>query len=327
MLRLGWFLLFIFQLQSIYAQRKWINVDSLYQPLPKSMHVYFSNDSLEGKPFKAYYVSATLADKQLDFTTQVGKGKRYTPSQYYAMEDSALLVVNCTFFSFADNRNLNLVMKDGKMLAYNIPAIRAKGADSNLFVYPTRSAIGIGKDRGADVGWIYTDTAKRWPYVLSGPSDPKFSRGASNDPTVDDIQIKALPQPGLFQKKKRKWKMRTAVGGGPTLLKRGEVFISNNEELMFVKGEQDKHPRTLMGYTQEGQLIIMAIQGRFPGLAEGATMQQEALLMKELGCWEALNLDGGGSSCLLINGKETIKPSDKEGQRPLPAVFLIKDKK
>jgi hypothetical protein len=327
MLRVSCFLFLCVQSFVLVAQRKWINVDSLYQPLPSTVHVFFSNDSLDGKPFIAYYVSATLADKHLDFTTQIGKGKRYTPSQYYAMEDSALLVVNCTFFTFAENRNLNLVMKDGKMLAYNIPAIRAKGLDSNLFVYPIRSAIGIGKDRGADVGWIYTDTAKRWPYVFSGPADPKLSRGANSDPTVDDIQIKALEQPGIFQKKKRKWKMRTAVGGGPTLLKRGEVFVTNNEELLFAKGEQDKHPRTLMGYTRDGQLIIMAIQGRFPGLAEGATMQQEALLMKELGCWEALNLDGGGSSCLLINGKETIKPSDKEGQRPVPAVFLIKSAK
>jgi len=37
-----------------------------------------------------------------------------------------------------------------------------------------------------------------------------------------------------------------------------------------------------------------------------------------------LNLDGGGSSCMLVNGKETIKPSDKEGQRAVPAVFIIK---
>jgi len=37
-----------------------------------------------------------------------------------------------------------------------------------------------------------------------------------------------------------------------------------------------------------------------------------------------LNLDGGGSSCMLVNGKETIKPSDKEGQRAAPAVFIIK---
>jgi exopolysaccharide biosynthesis protein len=45
-----------------------------------------------------------------------------------------------------------------------------------------------------------------------------------------------------------------------------------------------------------------------------------------LGCYEALNLDGGGSSCLLVNGKETIRPSDSGGERPLPTVFLIKRK-
>jgi exopolysaccharide biosynthesis protein len=47
-------------------------------------------------------------------------------------------------------------------------------------------------------------------------------------------------------------------------------------------------------------------------------------LMQQIGCVEAINLDGGGSSCLLVNGKETIKPSDKEGQRPVPAVFMIR---
>ncbi len=96
---------------------------------------------------------------------------------------------------------------------------------------------------------------------------------------------------------------------------------------MFVGGEKDKHPRTAMGYTQSGKLIILVIQGRFPGKAEGATLQQEAQVLLDLGCYEALNLDGGGSSCMLVNGKETIKPSDASGQRPVPAVFMIMMKK
>jgi exopolysaccharide biosynthesis protein len=66
------------------------------------------------------------------------------------------------------------------------------------------------------------------------------------------------------------------------------------------------------------------IQGRFPGVAEGATLTQQAQLLKNIGCWEALNLDGGGSSSMLINGIETIKPSDKEGQRQVPARFYRK---
>ncbi|HMT73686.1 MAG TPA: phosphodiester glycosidase family protein, partial [Chitinophagaceae bacterium] len=76
---------------------------------------------------------------------------------------------------------------------------------------------------------------------------------------------------------------------------------------------------------KDNKLIILVVEGRNSN-AGGATLTQEAQILKDIGCWEALNLDGGGSSCLLINGKETIKPSDKSGQRPVPAVFIIRQK-
>jgi exopolysaccharide biosynthesis protein len=109
------------------------------------------------------------------------------------------------------------------------------------------------------------------------------------------------------------------------LVQNGEIKITNNEELKFSgkTGLTDKHPRTAMGYTADGRLIVLVIQGRSADAA-GATLVQAAQLFKDLGCVEALNLDGGGSSCMLINGKPTIKVSDKEGQRPVPAVFIIK---
>ena len=119
--------------------------------------------------------------------------------------------------------------------------------------------------------------------------------------------------------------MQTAVGGGPVLVVDGKVSISNNEELRFAgKAIDDKHPRTAMGYTSSGKLIILVVQGRFPGQAEGASLTQLAEMLKDIGCLEALNLDGGGSSCLLVNGKETIRVSDSGGQRPVPGVFLIR---
>jgi len=93
---------------------------------------------------------------------------------------------------------------------------------------------------------------------------------------------------------------------------------------MFVGEENDKEPRTAMGYTRDDRLIICVIEGRFPGIAEGAGLMEEAKIMKELGCYEALNLNGGGSSCMLINGKQTIQPSGQNGERPVPAVFMIK---
>ncbi len=121
----------------------------------------------------------------------------------------------------------------------------------------------------------------------------------------------------------KKWE--TAVGGGPVLLQNGEIRITNNEERKFTgKAINDKHPRTAMGYTKDNKLIILVIEGRNPN-AGGATLTQEAKIFKDLNAVEALNLDGGGSSCLLINGKETINVSDKI-QRAIPAVFIIQKK-
>jgi len=68
---------------------------------------------------------------------------------------------------------------------------------------------------------------------------------------------------------------------------------------------------------------LMLVEGRNPGIAAGVTLTEAAELMKAVGCVEALNLDGGGSSCMLINGKETIWPSDNGKQRAVPAVLMV----
>ncbi len=298
------------------AQIRWANVDQLYAPLPASVHIFTSNDSIGGKPNRCFYIEADLKDKALDFATQVSSGKRLTPAQFYEQEGNPLLVVNGTFFSFQTNSNLNAVIRDGALVAYNVPSV--KGKNDSLYRYVTRSALGISKKRKADVAWIFTDTAK--PYALALQKAPSTLAGPSPDPSLEEI-AKALGKKNGLQKK---WKMETAIGGGPSLLSGGEVRITNKEEMMFVNGENDRHPRTAMGYTKTGKLIILMVEGRNPGVAEGMTLRQEAETLQQLGCVEALNLDGGGSSCLLLNGKETIKPSDKEGQRLVPGIFMIK---
>ncbi|HEY4337621.1 MAG TPA: phosphodiester glycosidase family protein [Puia sp.] len=307
-------LLYLLPARLCLAQLNWQRVDSAYRPLPASFHVYRSTDSLEGFPSIAYYVSARLKDKELQYTATTGQGKRFTPAQYYQIEQSPLLVVNATFFSFADNQNFNLVIKDGKMEAYNVTSLRGTGNDSLFFYYPTRGAIGIDRRRRADVAWTFTDTTRRWPYAFE--DGPVVARGKDTVPSIynlNDIEWKW-------------WKMRTAVGGGPVLIHDGKIRITDREEQLFPDSHSngERNPRTAMGYTRDGRLIILVVQGRTAGIAAGATLLQEAQLLLELGCYEALNLDGGGSTCLLVNGKETIHPSDRDGQRPVPAVFLIK---
>jgi hypothetical protein len=307
------------------AQLKWVNVDSLYQPLPKSVHVYKTTDSLDGKPNIAFYLIADLKEKHLDFTSDTTRDRRITPLKFYEKNDHPLLVVNCTFFSYETNRSLNAVIKDGKLVGYNIHSIAGRGKDTLKYIHPLRSAIGIDKNRRADIAWLYTDSSRKYPYKQIS-SSPLLIDSSSQFNLKPFLRKGPTPYFDYFKSPPYfKWKMQTAVGGGPVLIQNGEIRITNEEERMFAgKAINDKHPRTAMGYTKDNKLVILVIQGRFPGIAEGATLTQEAQIFKDLGCWEALNLDGGGSSCMLVNGRETIKPSDKEGQRPVPAVFLIR---
>ncbi len=306
------------------GQLVWQNVDSLFQPLPPSLHVFKTTDLLDGKPNIAFYVEVDLKNKKLEFTADTTYQRRLTPAKFYEKNDKPLLVVNTTFFSFATNQNLNVVVKNGKLVSYNIHSVPGKGKDTLTYRHSFGSAIGISKKRNADVAWLYTDSTKRFPYALQSPnSSIKDSNNIIPFKRAD--YLTSIVTHGGTISSLSKWKMKTAVGGGPVLLQNGQIKISNNEELKFSgKAIEDKHPRTAMGYTTDNKLIILVIQGRKPGIAEGATLPQEAQLLKNIGCREALNLDGGGSSCMLINGVETIQPSDNEGQRAVPAVFIIK---
>jgi exopolysaccharide biosynthesis protein len=321
------YVLLLFTGNNIAAQVKWQNVDSLFQPLPASVHIYKTTDSLEGKPNIAYYLEADLKDKKLEFTVDTTHQRRLKPSEYYQRNNNPLLVVNTTFFSFATNQNLNVVIKKGKLVGYNIHTIPGRGKDTFTYRHPFGSAIGISKKRKTDIAWLFTDSSLRHSFALQMPET------AVKD-SVTTFNFKAADMATTIVTHQRsvssliKWKMQTAVGGGPVLLQRGEIKITNNEELKFTgKAIDDKHPRTAMGYTSGNKLIILVIEGRNPGKAEGASLTQTAQLLKDIGCREALNLDGGGSSCMLVNGRETIKVSDAAGQRPVPAVFIIREKR
>ncbi len=306
------------------GQVKWENVDSLFGPLPASVHVYKTTSELDGKPNIAYYVEAGLKNKALKFDVDTTLGRRLKPSEYYERNKQPVVVVNTTFFSFASNQNLNAVIKKEKLVGYNIHSIAGRGKDTLTYRHPFGSAIGISKKGNADIAWLFTDSSRKSAYALQTEqapvkdSIPFFTYEMARQHSSVVFDGGSLPT-------LNKWKMKTAVGGGPVLVQYGQVRITNDEELKFAgKAIDDKHPRTAMGYTKDNKLIILVIEGRNPDVAEGASLTQTAKMLKDIGCWEALNLDGGGSSCMLVNGKETIKVSDATGQRPVPAVFIIK---
>jgi len=112
------------------------------------------------------------------------------------------------------------------------------------------------------------------------------------------------------------------IGGGPRLLRAGRMVPSESEA--FPKGfYASRHPRTAIGVRADGRLVLAVVDGRQPGLSLGMSIDELAGLMTERGCLEALNLDGGGSTTMVVKGKVVNSPSDPAGERPVSDALLI----
>jgi exopolysaccharide biosynthesis protein len=125
-------------------------------------------------------------------------------------------------------------------------------------------------------------------YVISAPKDKleDFYIG-------DDVIVDYTLSPNLEN-------AENIISGGPYLLKDGKKYVDVTEErLTAITG---RNPRTAIGYTQDNVMIMVTVDGRKEG-SSGATLAELAQLMKELGCYEAINLDGGSSTVMLADGK------------------------
>lgn len=120
------------------------------------------------------------------------------------------------------------------------------------------------------------------------------------------------------------------VGGTPLLIDNGKVISDFSGEKTLLPFLEDRHPRTAIGIKPDGHWLFVVIDGRMPDLSIGMTMVELAHFMHTLGCTSALNLDGGGSSTLYLDGKvvNTPSPSDEDGkvrgsERPVSDAVLI----
>jgi hypothetical protein len=117
------------------------------------------------------------------------------------------------------------------------------------------------------------------------------------------------------------------VGGGPTLVRGGEVVAeeASNQEGFGDGGMRDRHPRTAIGIKADGKTIVMlVVDGRQPRRSVGMTFPELAQAMKEMGCVEAMNLDGGGSSTMVIGNELANFPSDSGGARPVSNALVVR---
>lgn len=311
-------LILLFGCMFLPTKAQWKEVSEAYGLTTENIQVFEWEGNYHDSAFRAFYVKVNTKDKKITINTDTTLFHRLTPMQFYDRLHAPAVVVNASFFEFKNNTNQNVIVKDGKLVSHNINSMINKGKDTLTYTHVLSSAIGMKKNgflnnnHQLDVAFTYTDSSLRKVYYQSTPLTPFKDSNAKL--SLDHPLLQSLLP----------WNVSWAVGGGPVLIRDNQISISNDQERKFAgKAILDRHPRTAMGYTKDGDLIILAIQGRMKGIAVGATLTETASLLLNLGCMEGLNLDGGGSSCLLVNGKETIKPSDPTGERPVPAILYV----
>jgi hypothetical protein len=122
------------------------------------------------------------------------------------------------------------------------------------------------------------------------------------------------------------------VNGGPRLLRGGRPAITAEAEgfdhpddpgFYYAFGLR-RNPRTIAGVTRAGRLLLVAVDGRAPGYSAGLDFEEEAAVMRALGARDAVNLDGGGSTTMMVRDRMVTRPSDATGERPVgDAVMLL----
>lgn len=117
------------------------------------------------------------------------------------------------------------------------------------------------------------------------------------------------------------WKdVNHIISGGPYLIKNGDIYVDMTAQKLGSVG--GRNPRTAIGYTRDNHLIMLTADGR-EGSSIGLTLVELANLMKELGCVNAMNLDGGGSTVMFVKGQVVNKPA-VQGGIPLSHTLTVR---
>ena len=283
------------------VKMQWRPMEKINQNLPDGIKVYKGKNNI--MPLKAWYaeVDVSLQDMSVRVVRSQDTDRKETLSEF-ADNLNASIVVNGGYF-ILDKDPTNHV---GLLMSNNIiysPAISSVLRGSTRY-FLTRSALGIHDDNHIDIAWIASrnDSVYEW-----------------HAPVLNQQNI---PQSSLDYSQAVPWNVRDALQAGPVLITDGEINITVDEEVFFASEITNIHPRTAAGYTSDGRFILMVVDGR-QASSRGVYLQELAVMMDNLDCVEAINLDGGGSSGMVVNGKILNRPTGTIGQREVMSAIAV----
>ena len=78
-----------------------------------------------------------------------------------------------------------------------------------------------------------------------------------------------------------------------------------------------RHPRTFVGFDKDSTTLFLCVVDGRQARSLGMNFREMADFLLSIGAWNAVNLDGGGSTTMVIHEKIVNSPSDKTGERPV----------
>ncbi|WP_460687353.1 phosphodiester glycosidase family protein [Niabella aquatica] len=120
----------------------------------------------------------------------------------------------------------------------------------------------------------------------------------------------------------------------PDVMLNGPLLLLNGQDEQLDSGSfnVNRHPRTAVGITENGSVIMLVVDGRSPNSA-GMNLFELTRIMRWLGCISAINFDGGGSSALwvkdrgIVNYPSDNKKWDHEGERKVANILYLKKRR
>ncbi len=142
-------------------------------------------------------------------------------------------------------------------------------------------------------------------YVLSAPHTEEISRLV--------YLYRYAPMEMTFYTVPDWSQMKHAVGGGPYLVRNGQVYVDSKAQRFTTSSLGTFEPRSAAGITKEGRLLLVTVDGRQKNVSVGMSLTELAHLMLSLGATDAMNLDGGSSTQMVVKGQLVNSPSIPQG--------------
>lgn len=120
-------------------------------------------------------------------------------------------------------------------------------------------------------------------------------------------------------------RLRTLLGGWPGLIVDGKSVAEHADiiEGTFPRFSSTRHPRTAIGFSRDSTtLFLLTVDGRRES-DSGMSLAELAHLMLQLGVYQGMNFDGGGSTTMVVNDKVVNSPSDSTGERAVGSALLV----